>query len=174
MKLLIASTVIAMGLGAVACTSSGNTERGALGGALLGGAAGAIIGNNTGSGDAGQGAAIGAATGAIAGGVVGAGALARSVRGEPMTDALKLFVAVPEKPASTPFFRPLPEPRRSIRRKIPQKTPNAVRKVRSRFFDSAIQISCRWSRSNIYSSRSASIGRMAAARRHTAPVSPHG
>jgi uncharacterized protein YcfJ len=61
-----------MCLGAVACTSSGNTERGALGGALLGGAAGAIIGNNTGSGDAGQGAAIGAATGAIAGGAVGA------------------------------------------------------------------------------------------------------
>lgn len=72
MKVLIVSTVIAMGLGAVACTASGNTERGALSGAILGGAAGAIIGNNTGSGDAGQGAAIGAATGAIAGGVVGA------------------------------------------------------------------------------------------------------
>ncbi len=72
MKLLIASAAIAMGFGAAACTASGNTERGALGGALLGGAAGAIIGNNTGSGDAGQGAAIGAATGAIAGGVVGA------------------------------------------------------------------------------------------------------
>ena len=55
-----------------ACTSSGNTERGAVTGAVLGGAAGAIIGNNTGSGNAGQGAAIGAATGAIAGGVLGA------------------------------------------------------------------------------------------------------
>lgn len=72
MKLLVISAMLATGLGAAACTSSGNTERGALSGALLGGAAGAIIGNNTGSGDAGQGAAIGAATGAIAGGVVGA------------------------------------------------------------------------------------------------------
>jgi hypothetical protein len=72
MKLLVISAALAAGLGVAACTSSGNTERGALSGALLGGAAGAIIGNNTGSGDAGQGAAVGAATGAIAGGVVGA------------------------------------------------------------------------------------------------------
>jgi outer membrane lipoprotein SlyB len=57
---------------AVACTATGNTERGAVTGGLLGAAAGAVIGNNTGSGDAGQGAAIGAATGAIAGGVAGA------------------------------------------------------------------------------------------------------
>lgn len=71
MKLVIMSAIAATALGAVACTSSGNTERGALSGALLGGVAGAVIGNNTGSGDAGQGAAIGAATGAIAGGVVG-------------------------------------------------------------------------------------------------------
>lgn len=71
MKMLIIATGALFALGATACTSTGNTERGALGGALLGGAAGAIIGNNTGSGDAGQGAAIGAATGAIAGGVVG-------------------------------------------------------------------------------------------------------
>jgi len=72
MKLLILSAALATGLSAAACTSSGNTERGAVGGALLGAAAGAVIGNNTGSGDAGQGAAIGAATGAIAGGVAGA------------------------------------------------------------------------------------------------------
>ncbi len=72
MKLLILSAALATGLTAAACTSSGNTERGAVGGALLGAAAGAVIGNNTGSGDAGQGAAIGAATGAIAGGVAGA------------------------------------------------------------------------------------------------------
>ena len=69
-SIIIAATALAA-LSAVACTSTGNTERGAVGGALLGAAAGAIIGNNTGSGDAGQGAAIGAATGAIAGGVVG-------------------------------------------------------------------------------------------------------
>ena len=68
--IIIAASAIAA-LGAAACTSTGNTERGAVGGALLGGVAGAVIGNNTGSGDAGQGAAIGAATGAIAGGVVG-------------------------------------------------------------------------------------------------------
>src|SRR5688572_14242338 len=72
MKLALATTAAALALGAVACTQTGNTERGAVTGALLGGAAGAIIGNNTGSGDAGQGAAIGAATGAIAGGVTGA------------------------------------------------------------------------------------------------------
>jgi hypothetical protein len=72
MKLALATTAAALALGAVACTQTGNTERGAVTGALLGGAAGAIIGNNTGSGDAGQGAAIGAATGAIAGGVAGA------------------------------------------------------------------------------------------------------
>jgi len=48
--------ILAVGVAALAtlgaCTSSGNTERGALGGAALGAAAGAIIGNNTGSGDA--------------------------------------------------------------------------------------------------------------------------
>lgn len=72
MKAMIIAAGALAALGAAACTSSGNTERGALGGALLGAGAGAIIGNNTGSGDAGQGAAIGAATGAIAGGVAGA------------------------------------------------------------------------------------------------------
>lgn len=72
MKIILIAGSIAAGLGAAACTQSGNTERGALTGAILGGAAGAIIGNNTGSGDAGQGAAIGAGAGAIAGGVAGA------------------------------------------------------------------------------------------------------
>ena len=71
MKLIAISASSLMAIGMAACTSTGNTERGVLSGAVLGGAAGAIIGNNTGSGDAGQGAAIGAATGAIAGGVVG-------------------------------------------------------------------------------------------------------
>lgn len=69
-SIIIAASALAA-LAGTACTSSGNTERGAATGALLGGVAGAIIGNNTGSGNAGQGAAIGAATGAIAGGVVG-------------------------------------------------------------------------------------------------------
>lgn len=55
-----------------ACTSTGNVERGALGGAALGAAAGAIIGNNTGSGDAGTGAAIGAIVGGAGGAAVGA------------------------------------------------------------------------------------------------------
>ena len=71
MKTFIIAAGALVALGAAACTSSGNTERGAVTGALLGGVAGAVIGNNTGSGDAGQGAAIGAATGAIAGGVIG-------------------------------------------------------------------------------------------------------
>ncbi len=72
MKMILIAGSIAAGLAATACTQSGNTERGALTGAILGGAAGAIIGNNTGSGDAGQGAVIGAGAGAIAGGVAGA------------------------------------------------------------------------------------------------------
>lgn len=72
MKVTIIAGSVVAGLAATACTQSGNTERGALTGAILGGAAGAIIGNNTGSGDAGQGAAIGAGAGAIAGGVAGA------------------------------------------------------------------------------------------------------
>lgn len=70
MKLLaIAAAGLALGLGA--CTSTGNTERGALGGAALGAAAGAIIGNNTGSGDAATGAAIGALAGGVGGAIVG-------------------------------------------------------------------------------------------------------
>ena len=57
----------ALALGAAACTSTGETERNALGGAAIGVAAGAIIGNNVGDGDAGRGAAIGAAVGGAAG-----------------------------------------------------------------------------------------------------------
>lgn len=70
MKLMMiasAASLIALG----ACTSSGNTERGALGGAALGGLAGAVIGNNVGKGDAKTGAAVGAAVGAVAGGAYG-------------------------------------------------------------------------------------------------------
>ncbi|MBI1359973.1 MAG: hypothetical protein GC155_06765 [Alphaproteobacteria bacterium] len=72
MKLIMISAAglaAAMALGA--CTSTGNTERGALGGAALGAAAGAIIGNNTGSGDAATGAAIGALAGGVGGAAVG-------------------------------------------------------------------------------------------------------
>ena len=57
----------ALALGAAACTSTGETERNALGGAAIGAAAGAIIGNNTGDGDAATGAAVGAAVGGAAG-----------------------------------------------------------------------------------------------------------
>ena len=60
----------------------------------------------------------------------------------------KLLVAAPAKPALTPLARPLPAPRRRTRRKMPQKTPKAVRNVRSRFLDSAAQISCQVSSSN--------------------------
>jgi hypothetical protein len=66
---MISAASLALGLGA--CTSTGNTERGALGGAALGAAAGAIIGNNTGSGDAATGAAIGALAGGVGGAAVG-------------------------------------------------------------------------------------------------------
>ena len=46
-----------------------NTQRGAVGGALLGGVAGAVIGNQ--SGHAGEGALIGAGAGAIGGAAIG-------------------------------------------------------------------------------------------------------
>ncbi|MDZ4762837.1 MAG: glycine zipper domain-containing protein [Alphaproteobacteria bacterium] len=71
MKLFGWMAVAAAATGMAACTATGNTERGALGGAALGAAAGAIIGNNTGSGDAGTGAAIGAAVGAAGGAYAG-------------------------------------------------------------------------------------------------------
>ena len=54
-----------------ACTSTGNVERNAAGGAALGALAGAVIGNNVGDGNAGRGAAIGAVVGGIAGAVRG-------------------------------------------------------------------------------------------------------
>jgi uncharacterized protein YcfJ len=64
------STMIALGGSALllaACTTTGNVERNAVGGAALGAAAGALIGNNVGSGDAEEGAEIGAVVGAIGG-----------------------------------------------------------------------------------------------------------
>ena len=57
---------------ASACTTTGNTERGAAGGVALGALAGAVIGNNTGSGNAARGAAIGAVVGGATGAAVGA------------------------------------------------------------------------------------------------------
>jgi uncharacterized protein YcfJ len=62
-----ATSIAALG----ACTATGATERGALGGAALGALGGAIIGNNVGSGDAETGAAIGAVAGAIGGAAYG-------------------------------------------------------------------------------------------------------
>ncbi len=50
------------------CSSTGNIERNAGGGAAIGAVAGAVIGNNVGGGDAGS----GAVTGAVIGGTVGA------------------------------------------------------------------------------------------------------
>jgi phage tail tape-measure protein len=64
--------IAAAGMLASACTATGNTERGAAGGAALGALAGAVIGNNTGSGNAARGAAIGAVVGGAAGAAVGA------------------------------------------------------------------------------------------------------
>lgn len=66
--------ILSMGAAALAmsaCTSTGNMERNALGGAALGGAAGAIIGNNVGDGDAQTGAAIGAIVGGAGGAYTG-------------------------------------------------------------------------------------------------------
>lgn len=65
---IAAGALIALG----ACTTTGNTEKGALGGAALGALAGAAIGNNVGSGDAKTGAAIGALAGGIGGAAYGA------------------------------------------------------------------------------------------------------
>ncbi len=64
-------TLFAAGALATACTQTGRTERGALGGAAVGAAAGAAIGAATG-GNAGRGAAIGAGVGAAGGAVAGA------------------------------------------------------------------------------------------------------
>lgn len=68
-KLVI--SVIGAGMLAAACTSTGNIERNAAGGAALGALAGAVIGNNVGDGDAGRGAVIGAVVGGAAGAVRG-------------------------------------------------------------------------------------------------------
>lgn len=70
-------TILGSGLLLAACTSTGNIERGAVGGSAIGAAAGAIIGNNTGSGDAEEGAEVGAVVGAVAGAAAGR---ARDVR----------------------------------------------------------------------------------------------
>ncbi|GIU66991.1 YMGG-like glycine zipper-containing protein [Candidatus Phycosocius spiralis] len=50
------------------CTTTGNVERNAGGGAAIGALAGAVLGNNLGNGDAKKGATIGA----LAGGALGA------------------------------------------------------------------------------------------------------
>jgi phage tail tape-measure protein len=55
------------GLALAACTSTGNVERNAAGGAALGALAGAVVGNNVGDGDAQTGALAGAAIGGAAG-----------------------------------------------------------------------------------------------------------
>ncbi len=68
--ILIAAANAALALGA--CTSTGNTERGAAAGAAIGALAGAAIGNNVGSGDAKTGAAIGAIAGGVGGAAYGA------------------------------------------------------------------------------------------------------
>jgi hypothetical protein len=59
------------GLLSAACTTTGNVERNAFGGAAIGSIVGAVIGNNVGAGDAGTGAAIGAALGGSVGAVRG-------------------------------------------------------------------------------------------------------
>ena len=61
----------ALALAMSACTTTGNTEKGAAIGAASGAVIGAVIGNNVGDGDAGTGAAIGAIVGGVGGGYVG-------------------------------------------------------------------------------------------------------
>lgn len=72
MKTILTSTaavVAALALSNCAEPVGPNTQRGAVGGALLGAGAGAIIGNQ--SGRAGEGALIGAAAGGALGGTYG-------------------------------------------------------------------------------------------------------
>jgi hypothetical protein len=67
-------TLIALagaGLLSAGCTTTGNVERNAAGGAAIGALAGAVIGNNTGDGDAGSGAAVGAVVVGTAGAIKG-------------------------------------------------------------------------------------------------------
>jgi phage tail tape-measure protein len=65
--LIRAAIVGAAGFALAACTSTGNVERNAAGGAAIGALAGAVIGNNVGEGDAQTGALAGAAIGGAAG-----------------------------------------------------------------------------------------------------------
>lgn len=81
LKPLIMSTAALSLLSMSACTTTGNTEKGAAIGAASGAVLGAVIGNNTGSGDASTGAAIGAIVGGVGGGY--AGSQQDKVVGEP-------------------------------------------------------------------------------------------
>ena len=63
--------IVGAGLLASACTSSGHTERSALGGAALGALGGAAIGEISGDVGVGTGAAVGAAVGGTVGAVKG-------------------------------------------------------------------------------------------------------
>lgn len=74
-------SVSAVAITMTACTTTGNTEKGAAIGAASGAVIGAVIGNNTGSGDAGTGAAIGAIIGGVGGGY--AGSQQDKIEGEP-------------------------------------------------------------------------------------------
>ena len=71
MRLLTTLLVSVSFASLTACTTTGNTEKGALIGATAGAVVGAIIGNNTGSGDAETGAAIGAVVGGAGGAYAG-------------------------------------------------------------------------------------------------------
>ena len=64
----VAAPVLLLG----ACTTTGNVERNAAGGAAIGALIGGAIGNNYNEGDAREGMAIGAAVGALAGTARGA------------------------------------------------------------------------------------------------------
>lgn len=81
LKYLTITTASISLLALSACTTTGNTERGAAFGAAAGALAGAVIGNNTGSGDASTGAAIGAVVGGAGGAY--AGSQKDKVVGEP-------------------------------------------------------------------------------------------
>ena len=81
LKYMSAAIVALSFAGLSACTTTGNTEKGAAIGAASGAVLGAVIGNNTGSGDAGTGAAIGAIVGGVGGGY--AGSQQDKINGEP-------------------------------------------------------------------------------------------
>lgn len=67
--LSVASALVAIALSSCAGPTGPNTQRGAVGGAMLGAAAGGVIGHQSGRGL--EGAAIGAAGGGAAGAVMG-------------------------------------------------------------------------------------------------------